>query len=210
MADINIESEIRGIFPVPVYKSNIGRNFTDEELQYVAKCESDCFENEHNKTSNNDVVLFHPSFKKVKDFISVLLADYYRKIIVPATSNDFRPVITQSWLNFTRENESHHPHAHPNSYVSGVLYIDADREYDSIEFFKRDYQRIQIDTDNHNEFNCSSFEISVGTGDIVMFPSELHHQVKVKKGNNLRTSLAFNTFVRGKIGTKYKLSQLSI
>lgn len=210
MSVINIESEIKGIFPTPIYLANLGRSFSDEELQYVAKCESDCFDNEHNKTSNNDLVLFHPSMKKIKEFVSIIIADYYRKIIVPGRWNNFKPVITQSWLNFTKENESHHPHAHPNSYLSGVLYIDADKQYDSIEFFKREYKRIEIDSDEYNKFNNTSYEIPVGTGDIVMFPSELHHQVKVKKGKNLRISLAFNTFVKGKIGTKYKLSQLSI
>ena len=36
--------------------------------------------------------------------------------------------ITQSWINFTKKGEYHHPHAHPNSLISGVFYVEADKD----------------------------------------------------------------------------------
>ena len=43
-----------------------------------------------------------------------------------------------------------------------------------------------------------------------MFPSFLLHEVQTKKDNNLRISLAFNTFISGTLGgstTKLKLTK---
>ena len=41
-----------------------------------------------------------------------------------------------------------------------------------------------------------------------MFPSSLVHQVDLKKGNNTRISLAFNTFYKGKLGINSELTEL--
>ena len=34
----------------------------------------------------------------------------------------------------------------------------------------------------------------------IIFPSETQHKVEYKKGNNVRTSLSFNVFVKGDLG----------
>ena len=44
----------------------------------------------------------------------------------------------------------------------------------------------------------------------VMFPSELQHMVEQKQGKNLRTSLSFNTFIRGDIGNNGELTELKL
>ena len=41
-----------------------------------------------------------------------------------------------------------------------------------------------------------------------MFPSSLIHQVDIKKGTNTRTSLSFNTFYRGVVGSNVTLTEL--
>jgi hypothetical protein len=56
----------------------------------------------------------------------------FRTIICP--KNNIELYITQSWLNYTEENQYHHRHEHPNSVVSGVLYFDSDKK-DMIKYF---------------------------------------------------------------------------
>ena len=41
-----------------------------------------------------------------------------------------------------------------------------------------------------------------------MFPSSLTHMVETKEGNNTRISLAFNVFIKGKIGNNKQLTEL--
>ena len=49
------------------------------------------------------------------------------------------------------------------------------------------------------------------TGDFVMFPSYLNHQVKAKEGKiGERISLASNVFVKGKIGDEIGLWELRL
>ena len=52
--------------------------------------------------------------------------------------------------------------------------------------------------------------IAIGTGALVMFPSELQHMVEQKQGRNLRTSLSFNTFIKGDIGVNGELTELRL
>ena len=42
--------------------------------------------------------------------------------------------ITQSWLNYTNFKQYHHAHSHNNSFVSGVFYLKADKNFDFISF----------------------------------------------------------------------------
>ena len=96
-----------------------------------------------------------------------------------------------------------------NSLVSGVFYINADEKLDKIKFFKEHtYSTISLPTNNYNLFNSTSWWFTVKTGDIVLFPSSLTHMVETKEGDNVRTSLAFNVFVEGKIGNNKDLTEL--
>jgi hypothetical protein len=54
------------------------------------------------------------------------------------------PYITQSWANYTKKNQYHHTHEHPNSFISGVLYINANEAHDKITMHKKSYQQIKV------------------------------------------------------------------
>ena len=205
-----IEVEIKDVFPTPVYFSNINRALTQNELDFVEQLRKNCYKNEYNYTSNETEVLLYKPMKLVNEFIEVAVSDYFRRIINPSKSNKITPVITQSWLNFTKESESHHPHAHPNSLLSGVFYFNAEKEIDNISFFQNNYDRIYIESDKHNKYNATSYSFAVNSGDLLLFPSNLHHKVNTKKGKNLRVSLAFNVFFTGNIGVKSKLTHLNV
>ena len=59
-------------------------------------------------------------------------------------------------------------------------------------------------------FNSESWNFKVKTGDIILFPSTLGHKVESKVGDNIRTSLSFNTFVKGTIGVDKNLTELKL
>ena len=89
--------------------------------------------------------------------------------------------------------------------------LDADEEYDSIKFFKRHtYESLTIEPYEHHLFNSESWTFKVKTGDIILFPSSLGHLVESKIGDNLRTSLSFNTFIKGTIGVDVELTELKL
>lgn len=120
--------------------------------------------------------------------------------IVFDTSNAATLKITQSWLTLSRRGESHHPHTHPNSIASGVLYINLAPE-DGIYFFRNDeYQWYELIPKNDNYYNTSSHMISTKIGDIVIFPSNVKHGVREVKDDIQRISLSFNSFFHGEMG----------
>jgi|TARA_R100001460_G_scaffold6058_1_gene16168 uncharacterized protein (TIGR02466 family) len=198
---------IQNLFPVPIYMSNINRSFTKQELQFVNNQKKHCVKNKGNINTKDNYILNRKEFKNIKKFIDQCCKDYLEKILCP--KNNIELYITQSWLNYTEENQYHHQHSHPNSVISGVLYFDCNKENDKIKFTNPiGYQQIKLEIDKYNIWNSDTWWFPVETGELVMFPSSTTHQVDTKKGNNTRISLAFNTFYKGTIGSNSNLTEL--
>jgi uncharacterized protein (TIGR02466 family) len=201
-----IETQVHGIFPTPVYSSSINRKLSKEENNFINDKKIQLHKNTGNFASNNNYILENKIFKKLKKEIILKIEDYFKKII--CTKNNVTPYITQSWLNYTKENEYHHTHEHPNSMLSGVFYINADKNNDKINFYDRTYRQIFLEVEKYNQFNSSNWWFAVESGQIILFPSSLTHMVETKKGNNTRISLAFNVFVKGTLGKNSILTEL--
>jgi len=201
-----IESNINGIFPTPIYISKLDRELTPLELKFVDNNKKDFYKNDGNITSNNNYILNEKPFTNIKKELYLRVQDYFNKVISPA--NNITPYITQSWLNYTETNQYHHKHAHPNSLVSGVFYINCHEEHDKIKFFNDNYKTIKLEVKDWNIWNSESWWFSVKTGDIILFPSSLTHMVETKEGTNTRISLAFNVFIKGTVGNNKNLTEL--
>lgn len=200
------EPVIHGLFPTPIVFSSIDREFTKQELEFFKKSSETPYKNEGNMTSLNRYIVNEPEMATIKAEIETAV-NYYMKQIISAKP-EVQAYITQSWLNFTSENQWHHKHAHPNSFLSGVYYIDADEQNDKITFFKDDYKQIKLEPTEWHLWNSQSWWLTVKTGQIVVFPSSLIHMVQQKAGDNIRCSLAFNIFLRGTIGVNESLTEL--
>jgi len=201
-----VEAIINSIFPTPIYISKLNRELTNKELSFIDKTKLDVYKNEGNTTSNDNYILNNKLFKDLKTDLDLTVKDYFEKVI--SSTDAITPYITQSWLNYTETNQYHHKHAHPNSLVSGVFYINCHKEYDKIKFFNDNYKTIKLEIKNWNIWNSESWWFSVKTGDIILFPSSLTHMVETKQGDNTRISLAFNVFIKGTIGNNKNLTEL--
>jgi hypothetical protein len=143
------KSIIENLFPTPIYMSNIDRSFTKQELQFVDNQKNKCSKNEGNINTKDNYILNRKEFKNIKKFLDQCCKEYLEKIISP--KNNIELYITQSWLNYTEENQYHHKHEHPNSVVSGVLYFDCNKENDKILFSNnKGYQQIKPEIKDFN------------------------------------------------------------
>ena len=201
-----MEANINGIFPTPIYISKLDRELTPLELKFVDKNKKDFYKNDGNITSNNNYILNEKPFANIKKELDLRVQDYFDKVISPA--NKIKPYITQSWLNYTETNQYHHKHAHPNSLVSGVFYINCHEEHDKIKFFNDTYKTIRLEIKDWNLYNSETWWFAVKTGDVILFPSSLTHMVETKQGDNTRISLAFNVFIKGTVGLNKELTEL--
>lgn len=194
---------VHSLFPTAVGQFNLGREFSAEEIAFVESQKR--YKNQGNTTSENRYVL--KDLSSLNEFINNSVLEYVNAIFAPKHKLSLRT--TQSWLNYTKEGEFHHKHEHPNSFISGVLYIKADKTKDKIHFFKNGYQQIKLPTENYNLYNSESWWLPVGAGDLIFFPSSLTHMVQPVQGEE-RVSLAFNTFPVGAIGEEESLTALHV
>lgn len=198
---------IHELFPTVVGEYSLGREFTDKEKDAITSFDQ-MVHNVGNLNSVDKNVLDKRGLNTIKDTILSSVKRYISEVVDP--SNKIEPYITQSWINYTSNNQWHHKHNHSNSFLSGVLYVKADMSVDRITFHDDKYNQINICPKHYTRLNSSSWDIAVKTGDIFIFPSNLTHEVKVSKNNQPRISLSFNTFIRGNIGDKDYMTSLHL
>jgi uncharacterized protein (TIGR02466 family) len=185
---------------------NLDSNLTIDELNFVKN--QDTKTNQLNTTSVDNYLFRHPELDRIREFCEKSVQEYFQFIYAP--KYDVQPYITQSWANYTNEGQSHHKHEHPNSVISGVFYVQTVKDVDRLYFFKSGYQQIKIPTENYNLHNSESWWLGVETGQLLLFPSSLTHQVTTVTTTETRISLSFNTFFKGHIGDDLDLTRLTV
>ena len=195
------------LFPTVVQANQLERDFSEFEKTIFENIGKNQRNNEGNTTSTDHYVLKHKGLSKLYAELNDSVNNYFRTIY--NAKDDVSLYITQSWINYTKENQFHHKHLHPNSILSGIIYLDVDEENDRIYFYKHeDKSNIIIPQNDWNRYNSTSWWLPAKTGTVYIFPSTLTHMVTTKKENNLRVSLSFNTFVKGKLGFSDDLTEL--
>ena len=195
---------INTLFPLVIVSSDLERKFTAKELALLSNLP--CTSNTGNLSSVDSYVLDKPELASLKSSLLGGVQNYMDTVI--CANPNVKVYITQSWVNYTGLGQFHHRHYHQNSYLSGVLYISADKATDKIEFYNSMYKQINLVPTEWNIFNSESWWYPVKTGQLLIFPSHLVHSVLPKQDYNLRISLSFNTFLKGNIGSNERLSEL--
>ena len=202
--------KVAGIFPIPIGMSNINRPFTDIETNFFAKILGNLKPNQGNETSVDTYILEHPEMADIKAFVLNGIKEYLNE--TNPLPDDLDIYITQSWINVTKNGGWHHGHVHSNSIVSGTIYINANETHDCVWFNNYNnyikLYNITFEPKRHTMFNQPHAEIKVNTGDLLLFPSPIHHQVPESANTDLRISLSFNTFFKGHLGASNYLTEL--
>lgn len=193
------------LFPVPVGMFDLERGFTDEEMAFVRAQEVRT--NEGNSVSINNLVLRDTVMTPLREWIETCVDEYLKTTHDP--KSEVRLNITQSWFNYSKPGQYHHKHYHPNSLVSGVLYLNTNLN-DKIHFHRAGVQQIKFDPLNWNIYNSDSWWLEAVTGRLILFPSCLEHSVPQVEGSQTRISMAFNTFPVGVVGDESKLTGLKL
>jgi uncharacterized protein (TIGR02466 family) len=188
-------SKIIELFPTALYITNINEKINPRYKEYLLNLPT--IANMGNTRSEDGYILNDPMFGELKEFIKLNIKEYLSKIY---GNIDLDVYITQSWANCTEPKQFHHKHRHPNSFISGVFYINAVNGKDMIKFHNDKSSFFDIRTEKANNYNSQDVVILVETGDLVLFPSNFVHEVPPTTSKETRISIAFNTFIRGHIG----------
>jgi uncharacterized protein (TIGR02466 family) len=197
---------IHNLFPTPVGRYELGRDLTAKELSFLVNQETRS--NMGNLTSANNTILKAKELTKLRDFIETKVSEYFTEVYNPKHKVNLK--ITQSWTNYTKQGEYHHKHEHPNSFVSGVFYVQSEKAKDKIYFYRNGYQQIKFPPKEWNVWNSDSWWFDVGTCDLILFPSSLTHMVETVDHEQTRISLSFNTFPVGNVGDELSLTGLNL
>lgn len=203
---------IHPISAIPVYHiEDTGFRLTKDVLTILENLPSDQTQSDLVSLSNDTNVLRLNYLKEVDKLCKYHLNSYIKDIC--GYSEEF--IITNSWVTIHKKSSAgHYPHTHPNSIFSGCVYLDTGSEESSINFhtksrlsvdFKFDYKVIK-DT----LYNCKVVSISVQTGSLLIFPSNLEHSVSPHTSDGTRIALCFNTFVRSKFENNLYAADLDL
>lgn len=198
--------QVFDLFPTPVGVFHFDRQLLKSELNFIKKLKQKG--NEGNTTSVDHNVLENKQLEPIKSFICNSVDSYYDHVYKPSQDTKLR--VTQSWCNYTKTGQFHHKHAHPNSFVSGVFYVQADVVEDKIYFFKDSYEQLRTPTREFNLYNSESWWLEAFTGRLLIFPSRLTHMVAEVTSKQTRVSIAFNTFPTGDFGSDSSLTGLKL
>ncbi len=196
--------QIHSLFPTPIGFFTLDRELTSKELEFIRALPQRA--NMGNTSSEDNYIFERRQLRTLKTFMMDSVKQYLERVYSPKSAVDLR--ITQSWANYTNTGQFHHKHEHPNSFVSGVFYVDTDPEQDRIYFYRSGYQQIKLLTENWNEFNSESWWFAAEPCKLILFPSHLTHMVETRQAANTRISLSFNTFPVGTVGDNQQLTEL--
>ncbi len=203
-----MQHDLMSMFATPLYRANLGRGFTQDELNCFRAALSDSVQSVSNYSSRNKNVLAEPELMALRAVLQEHLDQYLKSVYNTANSVSLK--ITQSWLTLSRRGESHHAHTHPNSVVSGVLYINL-AQNDGISFHRNeDSLWHELIPAEENYFNAKRYFVNTAVGDILLFPSQVRHGVREVQEEVERVSLSFNTFFEGELGKEEFATSIKI
>ena len=189
------------IMPTAVYKDKLGYKLTLQQRDTL-----DNLVIHPNQLSEEMGILDRPEFKSMKDVVFSHVKKYEKDVCGFKSSLSFK--LTESWYKETVPGDDHLDHNHPNSMLSGVVYLNVPKgnthheglnliHIENRGVFKHHDFRYDYTPTKYNQI--STF-IPVETGDIVLFPSYLYHFVSRNESENeSRRIISFNTFIQGRM-----------
>src|SRR5882757_6843582 len=200
--------EVHPLFVEPYFRANIAGSITPQQIKFIQGLKM--VNNMENLISENLYIFEEPELKSIKDAVQEALDIYAREVLCI----EQKLYVTQSWSLTNNPNVGMHGHSHSNSVLSGSLYYcELPAPTASMVFTRHvSYQQIDLppETEKRNIYNTPINRIIPKQDDVILFSSRLTHMVEPNASPQLRHSIAFNTFVKGKLGNYRDVSELSL
>ncbi len=201
------EYEVQPLFAEPFFRTNIGHAISAEQVEFLKNLKM--LQNKSNLISENLYIFEEPELKSVKNAVQEAL-DFYASDVMGVTQKLY---VTQSWMLVNNPNIGMHGHSHSNSLISGSLYFCELPTLVSSMIFDRHntYQLLQLspERDKQNIYNTPMNIVTPKAGEVILFSSGIQHLVETTTSKKPRYSIAFNTFIKCKVGDFMDVSELT-
>ncbi|MFT6045148.1 MAG: hypothetical protein ACI9WC_000847 [Arenicella sp.] len=203
-----IEFDVKPLFAEPIFRCDVSSAISAEQISFIQNLVM--VNNQANLISENLYLFEEPEMASIKAAVQEALDTYASEVLcIPQ-----QLYVTQSWSLINNPTIGMHGHSHSNSVVSGSLYYCDLPEPNANMVFNRHrgYQQLELSPDRQkrNIYNTTANSVEPKQGEIILFSSGLQHLVEKNKSAQPRYSIAFNSFIKGKLGSYRDVSELTI
>ncbi|WP_284125834.1 TIGR02466 family protein [Parerythrobacter aestuarii] len=200
--------DVKPLFAEPYFVTNIADAISPKQVKFIQSLKMNT--NQVNQISDELYLFAKPEMKSIAKAVQECLDTYASEVMgIPQKLE-----VTQSWALMNPPGVGMHGHTHSNSMISGSLYYTDMPDPPGNMIFERHntYRQIELGIDGRkqNIYNAPRNAVVPKMGDLVLFSSSLQHYVETNNSNQNRYSIAFNTFVRGTIGSFRDVSELKL
>jgi uncharacterized protein (TIGR02466 family) len=185
------------IFPTNIWKFSINdsKRVNAEILEYIQSLKDDpeSVFSSKSKSKWHTTRALHKREQLAE--VNQFVIDSCRSVLeATKVKNGDSLVITGAWGNISGPGSSHHKHTHPNNYLSCVYYVATDKGCNTINFYdpREQVGLIRPSVSENTIDNTEDISLEVYSGDLVIFPHWLRHNVSTNVSNAERVSIAFN------------------
>jgi uncharacterized protein (TIGR02466 family) len=127
-----------------------------------------------------------------RNFLCSMAIEYIKAIGYKASVYEAR--VAGIWLNEMISGGTHKKHSHYGHHLSGCYYVEMPKNSSGILFhsFIERFDKMDIEIENFNSFNSSSWVCPVEVGDLLIWESYLKHEVPKSEFEGKRRSIAFD------------------
>ena len=114
-----------------------------------------------------------------------------------------------AWVNINGPGAYNILHSHPNSHLSGIMWIKAPKDCGVISFDNPNGHSTYTEINSYNQefkdqfFIHHSYWLPPIEGRMIIFPSHLYHQVNENNSNEDRISISFNITLTNSIQGRF-------
>jgi uncharacterized protein (TIGR02466 family) len=143
--------------------------------------------------SLNQLHLFSSSFAALKPLMDLHVKQYLADLSYDVSKQSVN--LSNFWLNIMGKNVVHTGHIHPQSLISGTIYLQSDLQSSSLKFEDPRlgfFMAAPLQKKSTPETQQRFYFLKPQSGNIVLFESLLRHEVPPNKSSKDRISISFN------------------
>jgi len=204
--------ELLSIFPTPVVKFKVPEELFISFSSLKQRLSENSEKLGGHTVSENTYVLENLEYKNLRSWILSRIQEFGNTVLT--INQTF--LLTQSWLNRYSSGESSHIRSHSNSIVSGMIFMGGVQENAKMVFHKPELGGFGLNalepsyfTDDQHDYTYVSrvYNMPVGSGQLVLFPSWLSYSIPSNTTNQDIWSISFNSMVALSMGDSHRLNE---
>ena len=195
--------QVHSLFPTPVFQSEIP--VEDRWLEHVKTLDYDRTAMDNGYISRDRDIFSHKELRSLKHEIqdAAKFFAYHFLKVQPYVYID----VCRAWGIKHMPSDWAQNHCHMNSIFSGIYYLDVFEHSGDLVIEKGQHATncfmptLNPDVAMFNHFTQQNWRLKPENGMLVMFPSQVIHNVEKNLTDKERYAVAFDVFIRGTFGS---------